>query len=241
MFFISVPETFKVGDTTDCRINGVPQRLTWRDKNTLVIEPDATTGHRVPHVADGVEGLIDTLSQRVGQLDAEYGLEAVHDFLQDIVGDDERAEEAESRELMHRLIQHFLCIAPSWLLLELDSAATNQASPYLRHGSDIVPIGRLKLIPGTNGGGMQNFAWYHFDARHAAGPVMHPRGSAPADVRRCAECGRPYHATRSDSRFCDDTCRQRAHRCLAGRSRDTAVTGARQMKSMSEPDDLSDW
>jgi hypothetical protein len=126
-----------------------------------------------------------------------------------------------TRELMHRLIQHFLCIAPSWLLLELDSAATNQASPYLRHCSDIVPIGRLKLIPGTKGGGMQNFAWYHFDARHTAGPVMHPRGSAPANVRRCAECERPYHATRSDSRFCDDTCRQRAHRRL---SRDRAVT-----------------
>ena len=40
MFMISTPKTFKVGDTIDCRINDAPQRLTWRDENTLVIEPD---------------------------------------------------------------------------------------------------------------------------------------------------------------------------------------------------------
>jgi hypothetical protein len=28
------------GDTIDCRINGKPKRVTWRDEHTLVIEPD---------------------------------------------------------------------------------------------------------------------------------------------------------------------------------------------------------
>lgn len=40
MFIIHMPKTFKVGDTADCRINKQPQRITWRDENTLVIEPD---------------------------------------------------------------------------------------------------------------------------------------------------------------------------------------------------------
>lgn len=40
MFMIHMPEDFKVGDTAACRINGEPQRVTWRDQNTLVIEPD---------------------------------------------------------------------------------------------------------------------------------------------------------------------------------------------------------
>jgi hypothetical protein len=40
MFMIHMPTTFKVGDTDDCRINGESKRLTWRDKDTLVIEPD---------------------------------------------------------------------------------------------------------------------------------------------------------------------------------------------------------
>lgn len=39
-FLISMPKTFKVGDTADCRINKKPARVTWRDKHTLVIEPD---------------------------------------------------------------------------------------------------------------------------------------------------------------------------------------------------------
>jgi len=40
MFLISMPTTFKVGDTEDCRINGKPEKITWRDRNTLVIEPN---------------------------------------------------------------------------------------------------------------------------------------------------------------------------------------------------------
>ena len=39
MFTIYMPVTFKVGDTADVRINQAPQRLTWRDADTLVIEP----------------------------------------------------------------------------------------------------------------------------------------------------------------------------------------------------------
>jgi hypothetical protein len=42
MFTISLPDTHNVGDTMDCRINGSPAKLTWRDKDTLVIgENDA--------------------------------------------------------------------------------------------------------------------------------------------------------------------------------------------------------
>ena len=39
MFMISMPRTFRVGDTADCRINGNPRHLTWLDEDTLVIEP----------------------------------------------------------------------------------------------------------------------------------------------------------------------------------------------------------
>jgi hypothetical protein len=35
-----MPCDFKVGETQDCWINGKPARLTWRDANHLVIEPD---------------------------------------------------------------------------------------------------------------------------------------------------------------------------------------------------------
>jgi hypothetical protein len=39
MFFIEVPPRFKVGSTTECKINGELKRLTWRDPSHLVIEP----------------------------------------------------------------------------------------------------------------------------------------------------------------------------------------------------------
>ena len=38
MFALNIPSTF--GDTIDCRINGKPKRVTWRDEHTLVIEAD---------------------------------------------------------------------------------------------------------------------------------------------------------------------------------------------------------
>jgi hypothetical protein len=40
MFMLNMPVDFKVGETRDCRINGKPARVTWRDQHTLVIEPD---------------------------------------------------------------------------------------------------------------------------------------------------------------------------------------------------------
>ena len=44
MFALNIPSTF--GDTIDCRINGKPKRLTWRDEHTLVIEADPYAGRK---------------------------------------------------------------------------------------------------------------------------------------------------------------------------------------------------
>jgi len=118
------------------------------------------------------------------------------------------------RKLMHPLIGHFARILPTWLLLYADWASTKQAAPFMRSCSDIVPVGRLRWIEGTTMSSMENFAWYRFDACHVAGPIFHTRGSVPVPsrVNRCAQCSAPYRPQRSDSRFCSDTCRQRAHR-----------------------------
>jgi hypothetical protein len=39
MFVLSMPKNFSVGQTAACRINNEPARVTWRDADTLVIEP----------------------------------------------------------------------------------------------------------------------------------------------------------------------------------------------------------
>src|SRR5262249_4185034 len=80
-----------------------------------------------------------------------------------------------TRDLMHRLIEHFARIAPTWLLLELDWASTRQAAPFMPSCSDIVAIGRVKWIEGSKHTGKDNYGWFRFDARHASGPVFHYR------------------------------------------------------------------
>ena len=133
-----------------------------------------------------------------------------------------------TRELMHALIQHLQRIAPTWLLLEADWAYTKQAAPFMPSCSDVVAVGRLRWIEGTTMSSYENFAWYRFDARHRAGPIFHARGAVPGSSRvsLCGQCGKPYRPRRSDSRFCSDSCRQRAHRSrITVTSRDGARPG----------------
>lgn len=120
-----------------------------------------------------------------------------------------------SRDVLHRLIEHFARILPTWLLLDADWKQTRQAAPYLPHCSDIVAIGRVKWIEGSKHTGKDNACWYRFDARHKAGPVFHWRDQGeviPSRRTSVCECGKRYEPQRSSSRFCSDRCRQRAHR-----------------------------
>jgi hypothetical protein len=120
-----------------------------------------------------------------------------------------------SRDLMHRLIAHFQSIRPTWLLLDADWAHTKQAAPFMAHCSDIVAIGRVKWIEGSKHSGKDNCAWYRFDIKHKAGPVFHGRCGDNVLIRRtaiCEHCRKAYEPQRSTSRFCSETCRQRAHR-----------------------------
>ena len=122
-----------------------------------------------------------------------------------------------TRPTMHALIEHFRRIASTWLLIDYDWSATKQAAEYLPHCSDIVPIGRVKWIEGSKHTGKDNHAWYRFDIRHKSGPVFHGRNHGDGEVtlprtRICEQCRKAYEPQRSSSRFCSETCRQRAHR-----------------------------
>jgi hypothetical protein len=122
-----------------------------------------------------------------------------------------------TRSTMHALIQHFLPIAPIWLLIDYDWSATKQAAQYMTHCSDIVILPRLKWFANSKNTGKDNHAWYRFDSRHRGGPVLHnDRGYAEVISSRrtgvCAHCHKLYVPQRSSSRFCSETCRQRARR-----------------------------
>jgi hypothetical protein len=122
-----------------------------------------------------------------------------------------------TRDLMHKLILHFQRIAPTWLLMDYDWAATKQAAEYMRHCTDVVILPRLKWIEGSKDTGKENHAWYRFDPRHRGAPLLHnnrDRGEVGFQprVKLCEYCRKVYWAQRSDSKFCSDACRQRAHR-----------------------------
>jgi hypothetical protein len=123
-----------------------------------------------------------------------------------------------TRDAMHRLIEHFGRILPTWLLLDSDWAQTKQSAPFLPSCSDIVAIGRVKWIEGSKHTGKDNAAWYRFDARHKAGPVFHGRGHSIDNVnpiRRagiCEQCRKAYQPQRSTARFCSPACKQQAYR-----------------------------
>jgi hypothetical protein len=121
-----------------------------------------------------------------------------------------------TRDVMHRLIEHFQRIAPTWLLLDSDWASTLQAAPFLPSCSDIVAIGRVKWIEGSKFTGKDNHAWYRFDVKDSGGPIFHGRDQIEIipsrGTRRCQRCLRPYVALRSTSRFCSQACKQAAYR-----------------------------
>lgn len=87
-----------------------------------------------------------------------------------------------ARPIMHALIEHFMALAPTWLLLEFDWFATRQSTDYVRHCTDVVPIGRVKWIPNSPSVGFDNYAWAHFHRDHTSGPLLHLRSSSILNV-----------------------------------------------------------
>ena len=73
--------------------------------------------------------------------------------------------------LMHRLLETFSDLRPTWFLLDSDWAYTLQASEYLQQRCQkIVAIGRVKWIPDSTGTGTDNASWYLFD-KNKKGPT----------------------------------------------------------------------
>lgn len=80
-----------------------------------------------------------------------------------------------TRELLHPLIWHFMKLKPTWLLFDADWAHTQQARPLIVHCEKIVSVGRVQWMEGSGATGLDNAAWFLFDARSIGLPVFHPR------------------------------------------------------------------
>lgn len=72
------------------------------------------------------------------------------------------------------IILHLMHLAPSWMLLPWDFGANVYYREVAAACVRILPVGRVSWL--NNGkGGMDNCAWYLFDARHSAGGILHAR------------------------------------------------------------------
>jgi len=67
-----------------------------------------------------------------------------------------------TREILHPIIENLRKQLPTWLLFDADWMFTAQSNPYMKFCRLVLPVGRLKWIPGSNNTGKDNCAWYLF-------------------------------------------------------------------------------
>lgn len=81
-----------------------------------------------------------------------------------------------TRELLHPIIRNLSEQLPTWLLFDADwpHNVTTPRDLYDRC-ERVVPAGRVKWIPDSKHSGVDNTAWYRFDATHSGGPRLFPR------------------------------------------------------------------
>ena len=79
-----------------------------------------------------------------------------------------------SRPILHQMILHFSSMLPTWLLLDSDWAQTQQAAPYLKYCTTILPVGRIKWIENSKHSGKDNFGWHRFCGNHTGPTVLLP-------------------------------------------------------------------
>ena len=80
-----------------------------------------------------------------------------------IITNPPRSRDNKSDYILHRMIDHFRNLAPTWLLFDADWMHTKQSAPFMPYCHKIVSVGRMKWIPDSKMTGKDNCAWYLFD------------------------------------------------------------------------------
>jgi hypothetical protein len=78
------------------------------------------------------------------------------------------------RGVLHQMIDTFRTQATTWLLFDSDWMFTGQAAPYLKYCQKIVSVGRVSWM-GNGTSGMENCAWYCFQAELCATEFVGPQ------------------------------------------------------------------
>jgi hypothetical protein len=137
-------------------------------------EPCAGEGHLVGHLQR--HGFICSYEGDISTGDDALALP----FWEDATFDAIISNVPWRRDILHPMIERFMRIAPTWLLLDADWSHTKQSAPFLDQCSHIVSVGRLKWIEDSKYTGKDNAAWYRFHSQHVGGPRFVGREVASA-------------------------------------------------------------
>lgn len=153
-------------------------------------EPCAGDGRLIRHIRDVTDN--NAQCSFVGDIEPEHDLIPTFDALdiqerhlggtELIITNPPWTRTKASGYILHRMINHFSDLRPTWLLFDADWLFTKQATPLLERLVCTVAIGRLKWIEGTNMAGKDNCQWAFFrkDAREMApAPMLFGKGSNP--------------------------------------------------------------
>jgi hypothetical protein len=131
------------------------------------IEPCAGDGRLINHISELTGGHGECLfaSDIEPRAEGIYGSDALNlDFGEYGVADFCITNPPWDRSFLHPFLEHYINIAPTWLLFDADWMHTKQSALYMTYCTKIVSVGRVKWIEGSKGVGKDNCAWYLFDS-----------------------------------------------------------------------------
>lgn len=130
-------------------------------KNSKYVEPCYGLGDLVRLIGSNAQCVnYSDITEGVDALtiDGEYCKNA--DF---IITNPPWSRDKKSDYILHKLIEQFRQLKPTWLLFDADWMHTKQSSELMKYCSMVVSVGRLTWIEGTNTTGKDNCCWYKFE------------------------------------------------------------------------------
>lgn len=136
----------------------------------MFAEPCAGDGRLVNHIESLTDSAcawasdIEPQSEDIETLDA-FDLNSVHMRGVDLIITNPPWDRTpKSGFLLHRMIEHFSDLRPSYLLFDADWMHTAQSSELVKNRlCKIISVGRVKWIENSAGTGKDNCVWYLFD------------------------------------------------------------------------------
>lgn len=86
-------------------------------------------------------------------------------------------------DVLEPMIDRFMSICETWLLLELDFLANARTARFMHHCVEVVPVGKIRWFEDTKDESQKHYAWYRFMKFHFAGTRLHARVPVARGIR----------------------------------------------------------